>query len=135
MITVKRLLFIFFILIFTIYIFRPIEILGDLKLYKRINGGHNLVYKFKKVGYISGVDSWYVQDNQVYGSISDEDKDDEDYFYINVCTDEKYITEYYLDFQTFLDKKNIDKSRRNYMSGNNIINMNKFKYSKDVSCN
>lgn len=131
----KKLLFILpIILMFIIYIFRPIEILGDLKIYKRINGGYNLVYKYSKIGYLSGIDSWYVQGNQVYGSISDEQKDDEDYFYVNVCNGEKYITGNFLEFEDFLDKKNIDRSKRNYMSGNNIINMNKFNYSKDVSC-
>lgn len=75
------------------------------------------------IGWVSQLDSWYVQDGKVYGSTSNVNAnyDKIDYFYINICTDEIYITPYYKDFENFLDKRKIDTNKRGYMSGNNIV--------------
>ena len=118
------------------FICHPIEILQDVKLYKNLSGSHTLFYGSDRIGDIGGLDSWYVQGSQVYGVVSDEhnSKSQVNYFYINVCNGEKLITLNDGLFEDFLDKKGIDENRRNYMSGNNLINPQKLEYSKQVTC-
>lgn len=124
-----------FLILLVFYLnFKPIEIIKDVKLHRNLSGGHDLFYKKIRIGYMSGLDSWYVQDSRVYGSFSQENKDNESYFYIDICNEEVFITSKYLRFENFLDNHNISKNRRNYMSGNNVIEIRKFVYNKNISC-
>ncbi len=127
---------ILFICIFSFFFFRPIQIIEDVELRKKIDGGYDLFSQNTRLGYFSELDSWYVQKSQVYGSLSaDVDKNYEtEYFYVDICSREIYITPYYLEFEKFLDERNIAQDKRNYMSGNNLINMQKFPYSTTVTC-
>lgn len=123
------------ILSFLLYMyFRPIPILKDVTLYRHLNGYHYLYYQNNNLGYMGGLDSWYVQDNQVYGVLGHEHDENIDYFYVNICKKEILITPYYIEFEDFLDKRNINPDRRNYMSGNNIIEPDKFPYDKNIQC-
>lgn len=120
-----------------IYYLYPIQILDDLKLKRTIGGEHRLIFDNQKLGYISGLDSWYVEGSQVYGSMSsnrDRTNTSLFYFYVDVCTGENLLISSYSKFEDFLDDKDISKERRNYMSGNNLINMKKFDYSSSIDC-
>ena len=94
------------VLILFLY-FKPITILGNVKVYRRWDRLHYIYYKDTKIGYMSALDSWYVQNGKVYGSISDMNANDDkvDYFYIDTCNNEVYITPYYKDFENFFRQK------------------------------
>lgn len=120
-----------------VYYLYPITILDSLKLKRAVGGEHHLIFDNQKLGYISGLDSWYVEGSQVYGSMSsnrDRTNTSLFYFYVDVCTGENLVIASYSRFEDFLDNEGISKERRNYMSGNNLINMSKFAYSSSVDC-
>lgn len=120
-----------------IYYLYPTQILDDLKLRRAVGGGHHLIFDNQKLGYISDLDSWYVEGSQVYGSMSsnrDQTNTSLFYFYVDVCTGENLLIASYSRFEDFLDDEGISKERRNYMSGNNLIKMKKFDYSSTVDC-
>lgn len=120
-----------------VYYLYPIQILDSLKLRRAIGGGHHLIFKNDRLGFISGLDSWYVENSQVYGSMTyNKDQTNKGllYFYVDVCTGEEFIVGNYSKFEGFLDEKSISKDRRNYMSGNNLINMKKFDYPLSINC-
>lgn len=120
-----------------IYYLYPIQILDDLKLRRAVGGGHHLIFDGQNLGYISGLDSWYVEGSQVYGSMSSNRNQTNTslfYFYVDVCTSENLLIASYSRFEDFLDDEGISKDRRNYMSGNNLINMKKFDYSSSIDC-
>lgn len=120
-----------------VYYLYPIQIVNDLKLQRAISGGHNLIFDNQKLGYISGLDSWYVEGSRVYGSMTyNKNRTNKrlSYFYVDVCVDEILITDSYSTFKNFLNHYGISKSRLDYMSGNNLINMSKFAYSSSVDC-
>ncbi|MDO4907326.1 hypothetical protein [Neisseria sp.] len=121
--------------------FRPILILKDVAVYRHIisnslGGNYYLYYKGQKIGYLSFVDTWYVKGSQVYGSLSEDNGiDDITYwFYIDICSKEVYITPSRFEFYDFLDKRNINEDKRNFMSGNNVINPYKHAYNRKISC-
>lgn len=121
--------------------FRPIPVLKDVKVYRHIiqnplGGNYYLYYGGQKIGYLSYVDTWYVDDTRVYGSLS-EDNGIEDIiygFYIDICNKEVYVTPYRMDFEEFLDQRDIPQDKRNFMSGNNVISPNRHDYNREISC-
>lgn len=120
-----------------IYYLYPIVILDDLKLRRAVGGGHHLILDGQNLGYISGLDSWYIEGSQVYGSMTyNKNKTNKrlSFFYVDVCVDEILITDSRNTFKIFLDHYGINRNRRNYMSGNNLINMKKFDYSSTINC-
>lgn len=118
--------------------FKPITILENVKIYRHLDRLHYIYYKDMNIGWVSQLDSWYVQDGKVYGSISDmnADYDKTNGFYIDTCSSEVYISAYHKDFEEFLDKRNISKEKRDYMSGNNIVEpyQDRHTYDKNYQC-
>lgn len=141
-------LFIFVLILFLSFVglflyseFRPVVILKDVKVYRQALGGyfginHALYYRNQKIGHVSAVDSWYVQDYRVYGSLTnDTDLPYEVYyFYIDPCRNEVYITPYPSEFDNFLDEREISQDKRSYMSGNNVIAPYQHPYNKEITC-
>ncbi|MDO4907324.1 hypothetical protein [Neisseria sp.] len=143
----KTLIFIVFFIMLSIAglvfyaCFRPVHILKDVTVYRHAIGGyfginHYLYYKNQKIGYITAVDSWYVQGSQVYGSLSSNSNSIYElyYFYIDICDNELYVTPYVLEFDEFLNKRKINEGKRNFMSGNNVIDPYKHAYNREISC-
>ncbi len=113
-------------------------ILGDLKLRYISSQNYHLLYKGHKIGEtITAVDSWYINGSSVFGSSTDYKlgSDSLVYFFVDVCSGEAYTTTSYATFDDFLDKRNIPKNQRNWMSGINAIDIKKAEYSSKIDCN
>ncbi|WP_019673515.1 hypothetical protein [Psychrobacter lutiphocae] len=113
-------------------------ILGDLKLRYVSSNNYNLTYKGKTLAArVTAVDSWYIQKPYVYGSttkVPSNKSYDLVYFFINVCSGERFITSDSSEFETFLDGKYIPDNKRNWMSGINAIDIQKAEYSSEIDC-
>ncbi|GAA0312715.1 hypothetical protein [Psychrobacter aestuarii] len=123
------------------YYWYPIQLLGDLKARNAFGGGlfggHTLYFRGDKIGYLNGLDSWYIQGSVAYGTMTyNQWRTNEGvvYFYIDVCTDDVLLIKNHSLFEDFLDAQGIDKDKRNYMSGYNFISMKTREYSSSYRC-
>ncbi|MGP9688645.1 hypothetical protein ACT3TH_05745 [Psychrobacter sp. AOP22-C1-C5] len=118
-------------------IYQP-PILGKLKLRYISSENYQLTYKGEKLaGKVTAVDSWYVQKPYVYGSTTNFETstgDDIIYFFINVCDGNIFETENFIEFENYLNGKKIPKDKRNWMSGDNAIDIKKSEYSSSINC-
>ena len=118
-------------------IYQP-PILGKLKLRYISSQNYYLTYKGEKIaGKVTALDSWYIQKPYVYGSTTDfETSTDNDliYFFINVCNGDRFQTDSLIEFENYLDNKQISKDKRNWMSGDNAINIKEAEYSSSIDC-
>lgn len=118
-------------------IYQP-PILGKLKLRYISSENYQLTYKGAKLaGKVTAVDSWYVQNPYVYGSTTNFETstgDDLIYFFINVCDGSRFETDNFIKFEHYLNSKQIPKDERNWMSGNNAIDIKKSEYSSSINC-
>ncbi|MGP4971582.1 hypothetical protein [Psychrobacter aquimaris] len=118
-------------------IYQP-PILGKLKLRYISSENYQLTYKGEKLAdKVTAVDSWYVQRPYVYGSTTDFETstgDDLVYFFINVCDGNKFQTNNFMEFKSYLDGKQIPEKRRNWMSGDNAIDIKRAEYSSSINC-
>ena len=118
-------------------IYQP-PILGKLKLRYISSQNYYLTYKGKKIaGKVTALDSWYIQKPYVYGSTTDFETstgDDLIYFFINVCNGNRFQTDSLIEFENYLDNKQISKDKRNWMSGDNAINIKEAEYSSSIDC-
>ncbi len=125
------------LLLFNNKIYQP-PILGKLKLRYISSENYQLTYKGEKLaGKVTAVDSWYVQNPYVYGSTTDFETstgDDIIYFFINVCDGNKFQTNNFMEFKSYLDGKQIPEKRRNWMSGDNAIDIKRAEYSSNIDC-
>ncbi|SLJ83447.1 hypothetical protein [Psychrobacter sp. DAB_AL43B] len=119
-------------------IYQP-PILGKLKLRYISSQNYYLIYKGEKIAAkVTAVDSWYIQKPYVYGSTTDFETstgDDIVYFFINVCDGNSFETENFIKFKNYLDGKQIPKNKRNWMSGDNAIDVKRAEYSSNIDCN
>jgi len=119
-------------------IYQP-PILGKLKLRYISSENYQLTYKGEKLaGKVTAVDSWYVQRPYVYGSTTNFETstgNDIIYFFINVCDGNIFETENFIEFENYLNGKKISKNKRNWMSGDNAIDIKRAKYSSNIDCN
>lgn len=141
----RKLLFSLFITLLTINvlsflnhnIYQP-PILGKLKLRYISSENYQLIYKGEKIaGKVTAVDSWYVYKPYVYGSTTDfETSIDDDiiYFFINVCDGNIFTTDSFTKFENHLNLNKIPKDKRNWMSGNNAIEIKRAEYFSSISC-
>ncbi|MBO1517134.1 MULTISPECIES: hypothetical protein [Psychrobacter] len=142
----KNLLVLLFITLLTITvlsllnhkIYQP-PILGKLKLKYISSENYQLTYKGEKIaGKVTAVDSWYVQNPYVYGSTTNFKTSIGDgiiYFFINVCDGNIFETESSIEFENYLNGKKILKNKRNWMSGDNAIDIKRAEYSSNIDCN
>lgn len=118
-------------------IYQPV-ILGKLKLRYISSENYHLIYEGEKIaGRVTAVDSWYVQKPYVYGSTTDIETstgDDMIYFFINVCNGKLFQTKDFMEFEKYLNDNQIPKNARNWMSGDNAINIKKAEYSSSINC-
>lgn len=141
----KKLLVLLFITLLTITvllflnhkIYQP-PILGKLKLRYISSENYQLTYKGEKLaGKVTAVDSWYVQNPYVYGSTTNFKTSTGDgiiYFFINVCDGNIFETESFIEFENYLNGKKILKNKRNWMSGDNAIDIKRAEYSSNIDC-
>lgn len=119
-------------------IYQP-PILGKLKLRYISSENYQLTYKGEKLaGKVTAVDSWYVQRPYVYGSTTNFETstgNDIIYFFINVCDGNIFETEKFIEFKNYLNGKKISKNKRNWMSGDNAIDIKRAKYSSNIDYN
>ena len=113
-------------------------ILGKLKLRYISSKNYQLTYKDEKLaGKVTAVGSWYVQKPYVYGSTTNFETstiDDIIYFFINVCDGNRIETENFIEFEHYLDSKQIPRNKRNWMSDDNAIDIKKSEYSSSIDC-
>lgn len=118
-------------------VYQP-TILGELRLRYISSENYQLIYKGEKVaGKVTAVDSWYVHKPYVYGSTTNFETSTGDeiiYFFINVCDGNVFQTEHFIDFSSYLDSKKIPKNKRNWMSGDNAIEIKRAEYSSSINC-
>lgn len=118
-------------------IYQP-PILGKLKLRYISSENYQLIYKGEKIaGKVTAVDSWYVQKPYVYGSTTNHGTstgNDIIYFFINVCDGNIFVTEDAVEFEQYLNIKKMPRDKRNWMSGNNAIEIKKAEYSSSINC-
>ena len=118
-------------------IYQP-PILSKLKLRYISSQNYYLTYKGEKIaGKVTALDSWYIQKPYVYGSTTDFETstgDDLIYFFINVCNGDRFQTDSLIEFENYLDNKQISKDKRNWMSGDNAINIKEAEYSSSIDC-
>lgn len=130
-------IFVFILFTFNNKFYQP-KILGDLKLRYISSNNYSLFYQGNKIaGTITAVDSWYIQKPYVYGTTTNlktKKREDLTYFFINVCSGNIYTTSDYSVFYKFLDAMHISKDDRNWMSGNNALDIKKAEYSSSVDC-
>ena len=127
-----------FVLVFINNNFYQPSILGKLKLRYISSNNYHLIYKNSKfAAKVTAVDSWYIEKPFVYGSTT-EDKSSGDYdivyFSINVCNGQRLQTKDILEFDQYLDNKNISDDNRGFMSGINAINIKEAEYSSRIDC-
>ena len=114
-------------------VYQP-PVLGKLKLRYISSENYQLIYKGEKIaGKVTAVDSWYVHEPYVYGSTTTGD--DIVYFFINVCSGNSFETENFIKFKSYLDSKQIPENKRNWMSGDNAIDIKRAEYSSNIDCN
>ncbi len=113
-------------------------ILGKLKLRYLSGDNYHLIYKGEKIaGKVTAVDSWYVQKPYVYGSTTDFETstgDDLIYFFINVCSGKTFETKNFMTFENYLNDRQIPENKRNWMSGDNAIDIKKAEYNSNIDC-
>ena len=119
-------------------VYQP-PVLGKLKLRYISSENYQLIYKGEKIaGKVTAVDSWYVHEPYVYGSTTNFETstgDDIVYFFINVCSGNSFKTENFIKFKSYLDSKQIPENKRNWMSGDNAIDIKRAEYSSNIDCN
>ncbi len=128
----------FLILLFLNHkVYQP-PVLGKLKLRYISSQNYYLIYKGEKIaGKVTAVDSWYIQKPYVYGSTTDFETstgDDIVYFFINVCDGNNFETKHSREFEHYLDGKKIPKNKRNWMSGDNALDIKKPEYASSINC-
>lgn len=141
----KRILVVLLIALFTMALllflnnkFYQPPILGKLKLRYFSSENYHLIYKGEKIaGKVTAVDSWYIQKPYVYGSTTDFETstgDDLIYFFINVCNGDKFETNDVMAFENYLNDRQIPENKRNWMSGDNAIDIKKAEYNSNIDC-
>lgn len=118
-------------------VYQP-TILGELRLRYISSENYQLIYKGEKIaGKVTAVDSWYVHKPYVYGSTTNFETSTGDeiiYFFINVCDGNIFQTKNFIDFASYLNSKKIPKNKRNWMSGDNAIEIKRAEYSSSINC-